>query len=277
MRTLAARVWLAGRTDRAVSAIVGRHSEADVLLDDPGIALRHLAILVPRTRSWDAHALAFEIVDLRTGTAFHDERGNHLEAAWCDGPALISCGAYALFVLQTGDATDWPPDARDAWAMLPERVLCDARAAEPDRWRRGAHRSLERARSQTSITSVPGLLPPEARLLEDGEDPSGRLHVQTALASRSLSVGERALARGILLGRYARCDGAGLFADQHLSRSHVLIKRVDDHVVAVDTASTEGIFEEGSARRARVVDLDRERTVRLGTNLGVIRWEPFHA
>lgn len=275
-RQLVARAWLAARADALAVAIVGRHSEADVLLDDPAIALRHLAVLVPRPRSWDAHALAYEIVDLRTGIAFRDERGHHLEAAWCDGPAMITCGAYALFLLQTGDPSDWPADARDAWSMLPERVMRDERAAEPDRWRRGAHREhAPRPRAVTAITSIPGLIGPEARLLAEGEEPSGRIRVHTALGVRSLAVGERALARGILLGRYARCDGADLFAEHHVSRAHLLIKRVDDRVTAIDTASSEGIYSDD--RRVRSIDLDREHTVFIGARRGSIRWEPFHA
>jgi hypothetical protein len=274
-RALAARAWLAARADGVASAIIGRHSEADVLLEDPAIALRHLAIVVTRARTWDAHDLTFEIIDLRTGTAFRDERGQQLETALCDGPAMISCGSYALFLLQTGDPSDWPSSADDAWSMLPERVMRREQAAEPDRWRRGQHRSAG-PRTCSSVTGIPGLVSPEQRLIAAGEAPVGQLHVRTATGGRVLRVGDEALSRGILLGRYARCDGADLFTDHNYSRAHVLVKRVDDRVYAIDTASTEGVSDRDE-RRVRSVDLDRERLVLLGPRRAVVQWDRYDA
>ena len=81
--------------------------------------------------------MRFAVHDLRTASAFEDERGRRLEAIVAEGPALLSAGRHALFAFPTGDPSAWPELATDAWAMWPERVYVAERSAEPDRWRRG--------------------------------------------------------------------------------------------------------------------------------------------
>lgn len=273
---LVARAWVAARPDRVQSSIVGRHSQADVLLDDPRISLRHLAILVPPPTRWEPHALGFEILDLRTPHAFHDERGRPLEALRAEGPALVSVPPFALYALPTGDPSDWPELATDAWAMLPERVFLDERRAEPDRFRRGAHRARPRAEGsirESHITLLPALAAPADRLVDDDEQPAGHLHVLTPRGSRRLAVGPRALSRGILLGRYERCDVSELFEDT-VSRAHLLVKEVGGHVVGIDTASTCGTYVQGREDAVRTVALGAGQTAILADAGGTVRWEP---
>ena len=162
---LAGRLWLAARVGRPAIAIIGRHSAADLLLEDhASLSLRHLALVLSPLRSWDAHDVRFHVLDLRTAAAFQDERGRTLEAVRVEGPALLSCGRHALYFLQTGDATDFPRSAADAWAMLPERIYIDERDAEPDRWQRriARHRVRPRRhdRARTIVTEIRGPFTP---------------------------------------------------------------------------------------------------------------------
>jgi hypothetical protein len=270
---LVARAWVSARLDRVQSAIIGRHSEADVVLEDPRVSLRHVAlVLAPPTR-WESTGLAYEVLDLRTSIAFHDERGRHLEAFRAEGPSLVSLGPYALFFLPTGDPTDWPELATDAWASLPERVFFDERRAEPDAFRRGPHRRRGADPRAGSITYLPAVSAATPDLLTEGERPRGTLRVSTPRGERDLPVGADALARGILLGRYERCEFAELF-DEFVSRAHLLVREVGGAVVAVDTASTSGTFVQGRERRARVVALDRGEVAELGERLGRVSWSP---
>ncbi len=276
--SLAARAWVAARAGAVGSLVVGRHSECDVLLDAPTLSLRHLALLVPPPPSWDA--IGFELIDLRTQQAFRDERGRHLEGLAAEGPAFVSCGPFALFVLPTGDPADWPELATDAWAMIPERVLVEERAAEPDRWRRGGYRARPRSirregeRSQTAITSIPSPLAPGEPLVMDGEVPLGALRITSERGSRRLLVGPAAASRGILLGRYSRCDGSEVLAHDSISRAHLLVKRVGDRVVAIDTASTAGTYVDGREHAVRVVALDRGEVAVIGGDRAFVRWQP---
>jgi hypothetical protein len=87
-----------------------------------------------------------------------------------------------------------------------------------------------------------------------GSDPPvGQLEV-TALGTRRLfPVGAQALAEGILLGRYDRCQGWDVLADTEVSRVHALIVQLRHRLVAVDTASTNGTFL--GTHRVRVAEL----------------------
>ena len=275
---LTGRAWLAARPSGVRSAVVGRHSEADLLLPDPGLSLRHLAVVVPPPASWDAGAIGFEVLDLRTSQAFRDERGRHLDGVLAEGPVFLSCGPYALFFLQTGDPSDWPELATDAWSMLPERVYLDERAAEPDRWRRGAHSVRSSAREsrpdRSSITAIPALLSADDRLLLEGERALGTLLVASERGVRRLPLGSSAATRGILLGRYPRCESSEILADVHISRAHVLVKRAGGRLWAIDTASSEGMFAAGHpSSRARVLPLDGGEEVWIGQHRATLRWE----
>jgi len=276
--SLAARAWLGARPGAVRSAILGRHSEVDVLLDAPALSLRHLALLVPPPASWDAGAVTYEVVDLRTQQSFQDERGRPLEGAQAEGPAFFTCGPYALFFLPTGDPSDWPELATDAWAMLPERVLVRERAAEPDRWRRrgyAARQEVEDAgRSRSVITAIPAPLGVGEPLVAEGESPAGALRITSERGTRRLAVGKEALARGVLLGRYSRCDASDVLGHDHISRAHLLVKRVGDEIVAVDTASTTGTYLEGGEHTVRTVALGRGEVAVLGDDRARVRWEP---
>jgi hypothetical protein len=272
---LAARAWVAARPGKIASAIIGRHSEVDVLLDGPTLSLRHLALLVSPLSSWDAPS--YEVLDLRTQAPFRDERGRPLEGLSTEGPALLSCGPFALFFLPTGDPADWPELAPDAWAMLPERVFARESAAEPDRWRRGAYgrRSVKRReRQQTCITEIPSVLSAGEPLVLDGEAPIGTLRITGEHGSRNLAVGSFAAQRGVLLGRYERCDGSDILQNEHVSRAHLLVKRLGDRLVGIDTASTEGTYVDGQEHAARVVALDRGEVAVLGDGRAFVRWLP---
>lgn len=281
---LAGRLWLRAQVGRPATAIVGRHSRADLLLTgDRGMSLRHLALVLHPLRSWDGHDARFTVLDLRTSGAFHDETGRHLEGVRCEGPAMLSSGDYALFFLQTGDATDWPPLAGDAWAMLPQRVYLDERGAEPDRWqRRRANRRAprmdhEEAAGLSRVTAIRGPVGTDEKLIREGEEPLGALNVLTAESARRVRVGPAALSRGILLGRYSRCDVADMLDDDCISRSHLLLLQVEGKVYAIDTASSHGSYIDGGGRQPqefRVHALTGETTIVLADESAVLRWHP---
>ncbi len=199
-----------------------------------------------------------------------------------EGPALLSAGDHALFFLQTGDATDFPPSSDDAWALMPERIYVDERGADPDRWqRRNSRRRLARhdheGRAHTLVTEVSAPIRAEDQLLHDGETPLGSLSVITAHTARRLDIGLTAATRGILLGRYARCDSADLIHDDSISRTHLLILRVEDKLYAFDTASTFGSYIQRGTRARHsfdVLGLDERAEITLADRDVVLRWHP---
>ena len=87
-----------------------------------------------------------------------------------------------------------------------------------------------------------------------------------------------ALRRGILLGRYSRCDVAHLLGEHSISRAHALLLEVEGDVWLFDTASTEGTYARRLGERAReirAVRLDSIDRAVLGEGRASLSWEPM--
>lgn len=273
-------VRLRARVDRHVAAIVGRHDACDLFLANETLALRHIAVIVDPVQSWKAAGEArFRIFDLRTKEGMRDETGRELRGLRAEGPAVVKLGGYTIFTLPLGDPTDWPASPRDAWDMLPERVYFD----ELDRMPDGTgvkHAAIDRVASpevsssgvrNSAIMRTAGPWDSSVDLpIAADDDVAGVLSVAGPKGKGKLAIGRRALEDGVLLGRYARCDGAGLGGDPSLSRVHVLLLLVDDRLVAVDTASSYGSRTLGG-ESTRVLRVQSDTELELGLKTR-IRW-----
>ena len=255
------------RVGRHVTAIVGRHDRCDLFVDGRAtLALRHLAVIVDPVTDWQpGAACTYRILDLRTADGFVDERGRTLRGLRGDGPAVVRCGGYALFVLPLGDPTDWPASGADAWACLPERIYFDelAHCARGSSTRLPAARADRRHSSVTSVSAVRGT----DTCLVEHDDLVGTLEIETAQRSLTIQVGRAALRDGILLGRYDRCDGSS--DDSQLSRVHALLIQLGDTLLVIDTASTHGTsMSDGPAIRALALLADAD--LQLAST--IVRW-----
>lgn len=252
--------WLeAGKTMR--SAIIGRHEHADLhLTGDPSLSLRHLAVLVRRDEE-SASGVRVRAIDLRSGLRFRDEAGRALSSVSANGPLFLRASAFRLFLLPTGNGHVIPSDPDQAWELLAPRVFADARAdeaeptdaARPDRREGGAGLRRE-VPEVTVVTAEPAPVAEFVSLLGDGEAPIGHLHVRTAGAwgrDAVVSLGAGAARRGVLLGRYDRCDGvfpAGALSDA-VSRVHALFLLEAGRLHVVDAGSTNGTEHRGKRVR----------------------------
>lgn len=284
---LAGILCIAAKIGTANSAIVGRHSMTDLYLDgDASLSLRHLVVVVSPL-DLTSGEVRFRVIDLRTQAAFQDEHGRRFEALVAEGPLFIRCGSYVLFCLPTGDPTSWPDSAEDAWACIPERVYLEADEAEPDRWRRRRRQRVRPERHErdaapgldrrAAITLVQGELGPiraQTRLLGEGEQPVGTLRLRVGNMLHTVLVGAPAIHRGILLGRYERCDvdGSKLLTSESISRVHLLLVEVSGRVYAIDTASTNGTWMASDDREVRIVAMDANAELCLGNDLAYLRW-----
>lgn len=265
-------VKLCARVGRHVTAIIGRHDQCDLFLaGHDQLALRHLAVLLDPVSSWTRGATAaYQLVDLRSADGFADEHGRALRAVRCDGPAILRCAGYALFVLPLGDPSDWPTTGADAWAALPERVYLDERTTDPAR-PRPIVPGFPVGTRQSRITAVPGPRDHSVRLVTD-DDRVGTLELHGPGRSQSLDVGQHALRDGILLGRYHRCDGR-VADDASLSRVHALLIQLDDTLCVIDTASTNGtaLVDQPTARLIEL-STGRATDLVLGSST-TLRWQ----
>jgi hypothetical protein len=279
---LEASAWFAAKPDEANPLILGRHSSAEVFLpSDPALSLRHLAVILHRQGV--GSPVRFRILDLRTPTGFQDERGRTLEALASEGPLMVRCASFVIMMFPTGAASPpWSEDPQKAWARIPERLYTAARVAgdegmpkdAPWIWHMGSEPDLADPGAATLVPSFPGPMF-ATRDLAASDPARGELLVGSRAGQAALRLGALAAAQGILLGRYERCDTAGIpaFSDAALSRVHLLVIELDGALYAVDTASTNGSWR--GSESIRSVKLLPGAGLRLARDARV-EWRPFH-
>jgi hypothetical protein len=260
------------------TCVLGRHEQAPLrLTGDGSVSLRHLAVLLlPREPGGD---LRFRLLDLGTPLAVEDERGQRLESLEAEGPVFVSCGAHALFLFPTGDRLPWPERAAEGWACIPDRVyFCErpAAARRPPREHLTPTSDIEivpgRCRALDHVTLVQtarGPVEVSRPALDEGDTLLGELRLASPDGEARVPVGRRAAARGLLLGRYSRCDrhARPVLASPLVSRVHVLLLEVAGRLHAIDTASTNGLAL-GDGTRVRQAALEVGQTLMLG---GLVR------
>jgi len=265
-------VRLIARVQRHVAAIVGRHDECDLFLNGHArLALRHLAVVLDPVSDWRAGAnVRYRVLDLRTTDGFSDENDRPLRGLRCEGPGMLRCGGYALFIMPLGDPTDWAAQASDAWAFLPERVYFD----ELDRSALGSVRRPREphvaATANNAVTHRSLIIrthgprdTSDGSLVESG-DIAGTLELVGPRNRGTIRIGHDELRDGVLLGRYARCNNSQLADDPSLSRVHALLIQIDDAIIAIDTASLNGT-REANQPKARLIQLFGDTELVLGT------------
>lgn len=277
---------LLARVQRHVAGIAGRHDACDLYLHgNSDLALRQLAIVLDPVHSWapGSTQIRYRMLDLRTKQGFIDESGRPLRGLRCEGPAIVRSGGFALFMLPLGDPADWPESAGDAWAMIPERVYFD----ELDRGPQGSMPIQVQARPNPPLADGTFAAMPSMRTrssvvmrtqgprdtassLASVGDRAGMLEVIGKQQRGTLTLGHAALLDGVLIGRYARCDGAALLDDRSLSRVHALMLHTGDSLLFIDTASRNGSRLRGD-RDARLFVLESGTELELGSSTRV-RW-----
>lgn len=268
-------LWLESSFDKTRAGIIGRHSMCDLMVprDHTGVSLRHLVVL---TRALGPDEVRTRLIDLATGVAFMDEAGRTLQAVTTEGPLFVRTATADLMILPTPER-NLPDAASDAYGCLPERVFFDeieGLAAPRPRHVIDLPGDLAEFASvtsnQTIVRARGGPVVTAKELCREEEPPTGWLTLRSGGAATRRAVGDAALARGILIGRYSRCDLGAIPDDtsSELSRVHVLLVKDGDDMLAIDTASTNGTTIGG--RMKRIAKLEDGDVVELANDLQVV-------
>ncbi|HEX5751832.1 MAG TPA: FHA domain-containing protein [Archangium sp.] len=253
------------------SLVIGRHTGCGLRLGCDSLSLRHLVAHAGPAAPGTPPLLW--LWELHTGRPFMTEDGRFNAAVRTQGPLYAAVGPYALLFLplQGHGEAPWPARAEEAWRALPARRFLDQRSAGAAAPPRTGRRRLDGRPYQTEISPLGALL----TLSEPGEPESPwaelRLEWEGRVERHFLS--REHLGQGVLLGRYERCGirlSQGLGA---LSRVHLLLVRLGEEVLAIDTASTNGTWR--GPTRIETTRLHEQDSLVLGRTLR-LDWRRLH-
>lgn len=227
-------------TSRTWCRVLGRHSEADILLpDDPSLSLRHAAIILPR-----GELGGLRVVDLKSGQGVRDAMGVERGSLASSAPFSFSIGPCLFLVAPPGSlsfealASGWPeehvesaPAARLSGARPTLRLIEAGRLGENVR-RGGEAGSTVISREAPRIE------------IAHAARPDYILHVENAQRRVAVGLTEACLQQGVLLGRGSRCESADFMSAESISRTHGLLIATHGEVMLFDVASTNGILRE---------------------------------
>lgn len=266
--TIASYVHLPILSEEGAFGVIGRHECCALTLLDEEISLRHALVRVTRS---GLDEVRVRLIDLGSSNTFHTEDNQACKSVMAEGPMFINLLGYQLFLLPTGglNFSPWTDDPDDTWAGFPERIYFDHRM--PERMvGRPALPEPPRNRRHTYMTLLPAAQHLRARPGAGG-DALGTILLSAESTQIAHRVSHEDLERGVLIGRYERCQLAG--ATGSLSRVHLVLLLDGGDVWAVDTASLNGTIVDG--QRISAIQLDREIELRLPSGMGM-RWVPEH-
>jgi hypothetical protein len=275
--TVAGTLALAGKDGAINAGVIGRHGRCDLYLaGDESLSLRHASIVVDERG-------AFRLIDLRTGTGLRDAAGRRHDGIASTDEAAITIGDHVV-VARARRAADLDGPMRSPWApplALGTKVVDPPRTAagsSPNQLSAlatgvgvvGVARPGDDANLAVTITG--GVTRTGGALLGRDEDRQALIELADAGAREQWPIGDRALANGILLGRYERCDGHGsrILARRGISRVHALVVAVDGIAYVMDLGSTNGTWVDGA--EVKVARLAPGCTFRLGERGPSITW-----
>jgi hypothetical protein len=239
--------------------IVGRHTRCHLVLrEDETVSLRH-ALLRLYLRPADLVPV-FKVLDLATPTALITVDGEKTSGLVGTGHCMLTVGEYHLYLIYNNDDA-LPTKAQEAWDSLqpaqpPERRenafqtfddLVSPAQIKPRR-REVKVEAPERNENHTfsgtgSLFRVQG----PSYIEDHSPGPEGTrvfLLVRSNATELDLriAVKDSQLRRGVLIGRYSRCEigGRHLEFPNSVSRVHLILMEDEGVYWAIDAASTYG-------------------------------------
>jgi hypothetical protein len=265
---IAAYVHLPILSEQGAFGVIGRHECCSLTLHDEDISLRHALVRVSQQGIGEARV---RLIDLGSSNIFRTEDGQACKSVLAEGPLFVHLLGYQLYLFPTGALAPsrWDNDADATWSSFPERVYLDHRI--PERMNREPRRPpAGRARRHTYMTLLPA-----AQHLRAKPGAGGQILGTILLSAENTQIAHRVssedLERGVLIGRYERCQLAG--ASHSLSRVHLVLLLDGGDIWAVDTASLNGTIVDG--QKISAIVLDREVELKLPAGMGM-RWVPEH-
>ena len=253
--------------------VIGRHAQCDIHLEsDESLSLRHFLLRMFKAKCGD---VSLRCMDLFTVKGLRDQDGAVFRNAQTQSHLFFRAGDYVVLLLNRG-ASNLPAEGGKAWAALQEKSAGRFSSTNP----LPKHSLQPRPRLQLvsdmgahpEYTSVEG--PLHLGTVDLASDKAiGVVSLRGWDTDVSIPLPAKALARGIMVGRYARCqirtEIHGDFSE--LSRVHLLLLLDESGLWAIDTASSNGTTMDG--RYFRTARLGGEALIELPGEI-TLRWQP---
>lgn len=229
--------------------VIGRHSNCDLRLrGDPSISLRHLL-----ASAWvdPESGPTLRLLDLGGGVPLRLEDESLCVGLQADGSVVAGLQRHSLFCI-FDDGQAWPQSADEAWDSLGERAARSREAQRRDgsfdrevrprlRLIPSAAASGEQKLTATGTAVV--RLTGTAALQELSPDDGSAVGFLRLPGNRFVRVTPADLTRGVLVGRYDRCELAEGFSDcKAVSRVHLCLALDPTGLWAIDLASSNGTW-----------------------------------
>ncbi len=237
---------------RSHHRVIGRHSDCHLRLAyDPALSLRHLL-----ASAWleEDGSPTLRLLNLGGEVPLRLEDGSLCTGLRANGSALAGLRGYCLFFLYD-DGRAWPNDPQEAWDTLGDRATAKPRSEQRDgQWAAPIRPRLrlvapcssgdEELSSLSATGTVLVRLKGTAALRDlspSGEDAIGFLRLPR---DRFVQITPADLTRGVLVGRYRRCELTRGFADNMVvSRVHLCLACDPTGLWAIDLASSNGSWD----------------------------------
>lgn len=268
---VAGTLALAGKPGSINAGVVGRHGRCDLYLaGDDALSLRHASVIVDERG-------AFRLVDLRTGTGIRDSAGRRHDGIASSDEAVVTLGGHVI-IARSRRAADPEGPHRSPWApplAVGTNVLDTSQPVVGASGTRLPPLGVPRPGGEPlnlAVTITGGVTRTGGALLASDEHRLAVMELADSGAREQWPIGAKALANGILLGRYERCDGHGsrILARRGISRVHALLLAVDNAPYVLDLGSTNGTWVDGT--EVKVARLAPGSAFRLGEHGPTITW-----
>jgi hypothetical protein len=187
---------------------------------------------------------------------------------------LVGLRDYCLFFL-FDDGQAWPSDAQEAWDSLGNRVGRSREAQQRDgAWGHAVRprlrllspppNSTDGCMSRTATGTLVVRLDGTAALRDLSPSGEGAIGFLRLPRDRFVRLTPADLTRGVLVGRYERCElTAGFSRNRTVSRVHLCLALDPTGLWAIDVASSNGTWE--GEERVGALRLGEQTRLTLGT------------
>ena len=257
------------------SLVVGRHDHAGLSLQtDSTLSLRHATVILSSDREG---APFIRVIDLNSVFGLQDIAHDTHRSLAANGPVALRLADAALFIFPPSSSFESAGGFDESAGGFDDMKWADVMPHDPDQEpeeQLNDHASREGRSTAISVVADINAVPPPGDTAAV-TDTAGTVEMRSLGQTYRRLLSRHALRRGVLIGRYARCDinTANLPMAADISRIHALLISIDNQLHLVDAGSKNGVRTGAVYATEHAVADDTSTSFVLGGTL-LLKWIP---